>query len=372
MTVIFTDTLNSSDNANDGFSIRNVVALTGGAQGQVRATFQASSSQSFHTDHCSIGISTGTNANTTATPIELKFAGASGFNITSGTTITSDWVNLSGFTSSDKLVVIFDCNSGANSGNFEDNLSSANCTNWFQAATVSWNVAAPAGFTSQATTNLSLKSVEVQAVPGGATTIGWSRPNDPERPLPPPQRTDWASQWFVRSPNPVPQRWLPITGQEDRPPLPSRFRPDDSSIENPQATFFRPSQIPVPQRWLPITGQEDRPPPPRIRPDDSSSENPQTTFFRPSQIPVPQRWMPTTGQEDRPAPFRPDDSTVESAQFFRPTFRTTPSTWFATGQEDRPPNPNRTRSPDESYQSFVRSPVPVPNTWIPQWDGWER
>src|SRR5712664_4830438 len=101
-TTIFTYALGTDDTGNDGFCTRQVCVITGGAQGQIRATFKAASAATFKTDHCSIGISA-TEPGTTAVPTELLFSGAHGFTISNGATITSDWVNFSGFTSSDKL-----------------------------------------------------------------------------------------------------------------------------------------------------------------------------------------------------------------------------------------------------------------------------
>lgn len=166
-TTIFTDTLTSDDNNNDGLSVRNVLAITGGAQTQIRVTFKASSSQGLHADHCSIGISTGTNANTTAIPTELLFSGASGFTIAANGLITSDFVNFAGFTAADKLVAILDVNA-AGAGGLIDDLASTGNVNWFAVATASYNVAAPAGFASQATTNISVSLIETQAVGGAA------------------------------------------------------------------------------------------------------------------------------------------------------------------------------------------------------------
>lgn len=169
MPTIFTDTLVTDDNANDGLSVRNVLPITGGAQSQIRVTFNASASAAFKTDHCSIGIWAGTNADTTATPTELTFSGGHGFSLTSGQSITSDWVNFSGFTIANKLVPIFDVNSAAGSGNFRDSATVGN-TNWF-AAGVSWNVAAPAGFSSQINVNIAVSLIETRAALGGSTML---------------------------------------------------------------------------------------------------------------------------------------------------------------------------------------------------------
>lgn len=72
------------------------VAGGGGSPTQVRVTFKAPTLSSLILDHASIGIKAGAgNAwDTTATPVELKFSGVSGFNISASASITSDWANL--------------------------------------------------------------------------------------------------------------------------------------------------------------------------------------------------------------------------------------------------------------------------------------
>lgn len=147
MATIFTNSSWTDDSGNEGVSVRNVFAITGNAQDQVRVSFRAASAATFKTDHASIGLSTGTLSNTTATPVELLFAGGHGFTVSNGGTVTSDWVNLSGFTSSDKLVVIYDINAVAGSGANAQNINSTGNTVFFQAASSSYNLAV-AGFAS--------------------------------------------------------------------------------------------------------------------------------------------------------------------------------------------------------------------------------
>jgi hypothetical protein len=203
--------------------------------------------------------------------------------------------------------------------------------------------------------------------------------------------------YFVRSPNPVPTTWLPTTGEEDRPP--AQKRPPDEPRLN---TYFIRSPNPVPTTWLPTTGEEDRPPAQK-RPPDEPRLN---TYFVRSPNPVPTTWLPQwdgwekpkrvaadpsatvqvlraitsvvpisgiawnipSEDKERPAPFKP----TPGNNFFAVQIPAAVATWLpTTGQEDRPPNPNRQRT-DESFNWFVRSPHPVPTTWLPQWDGWER
>lgn len=235
----------------------------------------------------------------------------------------------------------------------------------------------------------------VAASSGAAPTWGFSSRREDERPIAP-QRSDSAQPWFYPSQIPVPTSWLPTTGQEDRPPPPSR-RPDDSSIENRR--WFVRSPNPVPTTWLPTTGEEDRPPPIKRPPDEPNGyffqkpgavapplrwmpttgeedrpPNPNRirapdeppTWFRPSQIPVPQQWLPTAGEQDHPFPVKrpPDEPGTFFFQFSAQ--RTTPNVWLpTTGEEDRPPSPNRVPSPDQFFPWFVLSPNPVPTTWLP-------
>ena len=146
-TTIFTDTLNSSDSGNAGLSLRDVLTITGGAQGQVRATFTGKAGSPTKVDHASIGIATGTGSNTTATPVELTFGGVSGFTFPNGSTnIVSDWVNLSGFTSANKLVVIIDLDATTGGGDYAIDAAASGVTMFFFTG-ATYNVASPSSGT---------------------------------------------------------------------------------------------------------------------------------------------------------------------------------------------------------------------------------
>jgi len=174
MTTIFTTTFNLDDTGNVGFSIRQVCTITGNAQGQVRVTFNAASAGSaaggLQLDHASIGIQTGANDATTAVPVELLFSGAHGFTIADGASIVSDWANLAGFTSANKLIVVMDCNSVHAQG-MAENSASTGQTFWFQAATASYNVAAPGFASSVANIVECVSLIETQAAGGGGAAI---------------------------------------------------------------------------------------------------------------------------------------------------------------------------------------------------------
>lgn len=167
MAVIFTATLSSNDGGNDGLTMRNVCTITGGALDQIRVTFKSAAAAVLKTDHCAIGIATGTNANTTATPVELKFSGVSGFTISIGASATSDWVNFNGFTSSDKLVPIMDIAATGGSGN----AFVASGPNMFFKSGASYNSTdGSTGFTN-AGAYAFVSSIETQSV-AGAGPIG--------------------------------------------------------------------------------------------------------------------------------------------------------------------------------------------------------
>lgn len=168
MATIFTRTVTSADSGNEGISFRNVVPITAGALGQVRVTFKAPAAGT-KVDHASIGISTGSVGNTTATPVELTFSGAHGFTLGANASIVSDWVNLSGFTSSDLLVVIFDQNA-ATGGN--EATEADTCTVFFYVASATYATATPATASGSILAVYGFTTIETQA---GAAFIPYDR-----------------------------------------------------------------------------------------------------------------------------------------------------------------------------------------------------
>lgn len=174
MTTIFTDTLvPQTDGGNAGFSFRDVLTITGASLGQVRVTLiLGGGGPAINLDHVAIGISTGTSSNTTATPVELTFSGASGItgNALTSTTYVSDWVNLSGFTSSDKLVVITDFNATNGGGNYATDQSNANGT-LYGLAGASYNNATPTPSFGPVANYSMVALVETQAAGGSPALI---------------------------------------------------------------------------------------------------------------------------------------------------------------------------------------------------------
>lgn len=170
-TTIFSETLNSSDSGNSGITIRSVLTITGGALGQVRATFTSPGGSATTFDHASIGISNGTDGDTTAIPVELTFSGGHGFTLSgAGGSVTSDFVNLSGFTSSDHLVVTLDFNASTGGGVYGINTTTAGATGYALVG-ASYNVVAPAGQSNLGTYSI-VATVQVQAGGGGGVTCG--------------------------------------------------------------------------------------------------------------------------------------------------------------------------------------------------------
>ncbi len=103
---------------NDATSRSRTPAITSlGGSGLVRVTYQAAAGSALTVDNAAVGVWDGVaaKADTLLTPIELKFAGVSGFALSAGGRITSDWAAVPGITRGSSLVVIQDY--GAANGN---------------------------------------------------------------------------------------------------------------------------------------------------------------------------------------------------------------------------------------------------------------
>lgn len=112
-TSVWTQTVSEQSTQAD-ISIRNITAalasVPSGAR-RLRATFKSGNTVHLAPSHCAIGKHNGTTSQTTTTPLELLFSGASGFDIPANGTITSDWIDITSTFSvanGDKLVVILD------------------------------------------------------------------------------------------------------------------------------------------------------------------------------------------------------------------------------------------------------------------------
>lgn len=132
----------TTDSSNAGYSFRVVAIAPTVAGSFVRVTFTAPAAGTLTVDHASIGIRSA-NADTASTPVELKFASASGFTIANGATITSDFVLLP-ITTAQRPVIIFDVNAVTGATRFG---ATAQGDTYFKAASASYATAAVSGYT---------------------------------------------------------------------------------------------------------------------------------------------------------------------------------------------------------------------------------
>lgn len=143
--IAYSNALGTNNSGNHGYSFRKAITLSAGGA-QVRVTFMAASSGgNFKTDHCSIALKgTATLPSTELTPSELLFSGVSGFDITPGNTIVSDWLTLT--TTAAIVVVVMDFNSTPGSG--DTSYGSGSNSTYYKAATASYNTASVSGYTT--------------------------------------------------------------------------------------------------------------------------------------------------------------------------------------------------------------------------------
>lgn len=142
----FSTTLNANDGSDkNGYSFRVYPTALNGSGGPwrwVRVRFRSSTAAGTSVGHASIGIH-GSGVATTATPVELLFSGVSGFSLSAGQTITSDWAVLS-FSLSNNIMVIMDYNGSS----LMRNLSGGG-VNYYKFGTTSYSTTSPTGFSSQ-------------------------------------------------------------------------------------------------------------------------------------------------------------------------------------------------------------------------------
>jgi hypothetical protein len=159
-TTVFVATLATQGSFFHDESVRQLITplLAGGAT-NVRVTFTAQTT--LAAGHVSIGIQS-TTYNTTATPVELKFGGVSGFPSTSGASITSDWTSFT-FSSSDKLIVIID-GDGTHDGNEKFTTTGVASCIFYSNTSVpggSYNQASPGGSYTPSTATCMVARIEV-------------------------------------------------------------------------------------------------------------------------------------------------------------------------------------------------------------------
>lgn len=171
MATLYSLALTSNSPGWQGYSLRQLLGATGVASaGQVRVTFTASLAAGMTVDHASIAVKgAATFPNCTAVPTELKFSGASGFALSAGQTIVSDWLTFTAETT-DQLVIIMDFNAGVASA--ARSATDATADYQFKTGSASYADNSVTGYTSGGTASY-YALVETQAIPpsGGTTSM---------------------------------------------------------------------------------------------------------------------------------------------------------------------------------------------------------
>ena len=131
----------------ENFSFRTVVpaASISTSGNTIRITLGGDGTNTAQFTNVSIVERSGSTVNGTTTPTELKFSGASGVTISGGVEATSDQLSFSIDETKDYLII---CDVHSTNG-YTDRKESGGPT-YYKAATDSWNVQSPAGFSSQA------------------------------------------------------------------------------------------------------------------------------------------------------------------------------------------------------------------------------
>jgi hypothetical protein len=157
-TAVFSATLDTHNAGGHSVSYRQICAVaTAGTQ--IRVQFGSHSSGVTDIDNASVGIQSSVVA-TTAVPSELKFSGASGFSISAGATIWSDWLDFTQ-AGSGNVVVVMDMGDVTNI-RFDDVSTSGGVHQ--RAAYNSYNEANPASFTlAGINSSFMITSVEVRS-----------------------------------------------------------------------------------------------------------------------------------------------------------------------------------------------------------------
>ena len=163
---IYTNTHVSSAGSAANWALRLVVPITGtaGTLGKVRVEFEAVGSP-LDIEHASIGISAGGGnpEDTTATPVELTFdGGGHGHVVPAGTKKLSDWVNLAGFTTANKLAVSIDIGSSSAVFPYTSGLPATINTYYTNTGVNFYNVADITTITSYSNTSVCVTKIEVQ------------------------------------------------------------------------------------------------------------------------------------------------------------------------------------------------------------------
>lgn len=162
----------NADDVNNQTSFRIVCTLAAASNGSLQVTIQPGTTNNLTISHASIGKWSGSGANTTATPLELKYGGASGFS-NATTAQLSDLLDHSvatngatGFSlaSGDKVVVIYDIvNQGTSHASQRYNGAATNADTFYKVPGTSWNSNSSTGFTQLTGYNFAVAKVETNS-----------------------------------------------------------------------------------------------------------------------------------------------------------------------------------------------------------------
>lgn len=176
-TIFGPNTLNANSGT-DPRSLRIWRQLTANSQGAISVTFEGPPSGNFLAGtHASFGKrNSSANYDTTATPIELKFSGASGFGPTQGT-IASDFMDhssIGALNSGDFIVVILDV-MNASSANRQFRYNGGGSTTWTAIYNnqQTWNDPVPstsgAALDEEGEYNFAIQLIQSDVVGGGSS-----------------------------------------------------------------------------------------------------------------------------------------------------------------------------------------------------------
>lgn len=158
-----TNTLSSND-PNEGNSLRVVCTVSSNSLGQIRVTINSGGPGSLIITNVAIGKNTGAASATTDTPLVLNFGGSPGVAIPADSAATSDWLTHSGsfsLTTGEKIVVIIDVeNSGGAVLKYSG--SNSNASTWYATNTTTYNQSNPAGLGSAANLCFGVSRIETQ------------------------------------------------------------------------------------------------------------------------------------------------------------------------------------------------------------------
>jgi hypothetical protein len=121
-TQLFAVTGSTLTSANDAYTLRNLIPVSGPSLGAIRIGIATGvTAQSFHfvANHIAVGIWNGTAADCISTPVEFTTNNQPGFSfpVPGGDTVFyTDWLNFGSFTASNKLVVILEVGTGDGGG----------------------------------------------------------------------------------------------------------------------------------------------------------------------------------------------------------------------------------------------------------------